>query len=794
MKCKREQEYLTTGKENGMKKRMMEVLAVLLSSMLAASAFAAPVNSQKKQETHTTGETDGSRIPKDEPVSTTGTAYGYQGSFDVDHASTEQVDQSEGEREISGAQMIFWEGPVIRNTGTSSLVVKDSLIRGETTAETVPLSGTMEGLLTSGDLRTTLAGGNSESIYVNSTIVSRNGGVLSAEEAQPAPEGGKELRIYAYGSEVIAMDGGYAACSDLFCNLYAFGSHFQSAEIGILSGTYGKVTIGNIEDGEKDPVLSKALTQTDKDKRSDKKLSSVIEGGRNALMIHSVNLPSYHEFEGYSEKQLPLLKTDVHVHGSILRTDLRLDKGVEYETQQKSYIDHTKGSVILIKSTNVDLSLDDCMLVPDLKGTGCLIQTVCSNDTQHMNAVPEGETYPGVNVAVKDSVMSGSIVHEDYQRDLFLTMTGSKLTGYMNEYDCAHWNEVSKAEGFPDYCKDAAYNTRHGIMASLQGGSSWIVTKESHLSRLDFTEDSKVIGLIFVDGVEQKHEPGRVYEGDVVVKPGTPKEEAATEHEHNWTKNGGSPAGCENDGVQVWKCTICGEEYKEPLKALGHKWTVSGKAADCIHDGKNVYTCERCGKSYTETVPATGHNWKLTSSIAAGCENWGQDVYTCSACGEVYYVDHAPLGHSWETVSYSSPTCGSDGWETDQCKVCGATKTETFAAYGHHWEYQYSQGADCDDEGYDVYMCTECGMMDYQNVVPALGHSYTVYPTPGYENIYHTFYCTNCSASYDEYHTVSSYYGYDEIYHYYYCPVCGKNVAQTHYGDPCACGHTGPVG
>ena len=117
-------------------------------------------------------EPDGSGIPKDEPVSTTGTAYGYTGAFDIDTASSEQVSLNEGEWDINDAQMIFWGGTAIQNAGTSSLVIRDSYVRGETAVETAPLSGPPGGLLVSGNIRTTLGVGNSESIYVNSTIVS----------------------------------------------------------------------------------------------------------------------------------------------------------------------------------------------------------------------------------------------------------------------------------------------------------------------------------------------------------------------------------------------------------------------------------------------------------------------------------------------------------------------------------------------------------------------------------------------------------------------------------------------
>ena len=37
---------------------------------------------------------------------------------------------------------------------------------------------------------------------------------------------------------------------------------------------------------------------------------------------------------------------------------LSLNKGVKYDEQKQAYIDHTAGSVILIKSTNTEITLD----------------------------------------------------------------------------------------------------------------------------------------------------------------------------------------------------------------------------------------------------------------------------------------------------------------------------------------------------------------------------------------------------------------------------------------------------
>ena len=411
------------------------------------------------------------------------------------NAST--ISLSTGERIIDGETIEAVDGSAIQHSGTSVVVVKNSSVTGTTTAETAPLTGNPGNLLVAGNIRTTLALGQSQAYYINSDITSQNWAALSTDGAVPAQaEGEKELSLYAYGTDAITTEGGYGAYSDLFCNLLSYGSLIQAAEIGIISGTYGKVTIGTIADGEADPAMAAYLTEADMALQADKTLGSTILGGRNAIMIHSVNLPPYWEYEGYSQEELPLYSTPVTVNGSTLQTDLAIDMGIAYDAQKQAYIDHTAGSVILVKSTNTVIDLVNSQIIPAEGGTGAILHTVYNNDTMFMNAVPDGEQYPGVVVNMTDMEVSGDVIHEDYQRDLYLNLNAATLTGAINDYDCAHWNEVAAAEGFTDYALDASYATTHGAYLTLENGSVWNVTAESTLAGLDVDATSTVNGTV----------------------------------------------------------------------------------------------------------------------------------------------------------------------------------------------------------------------------------------------------------------------------------------------------------
>ena len=464
------------------------------------------------------GEGSGDAYVASSEGSASTSPYGYSGSGS-DLTPSAPVNVADGELVVENQAILGVGSTAVNNIGTSSVVVRDSVIVGIDPEPTAPLSGLPGNLLVAGNIRATLALGQGHAYYINSTVLSSNWATLSTDGGVPAQaEGEEELSVYAYGTLARAIEGGYGTYSDLFCNVYIYGSELRSAELGIISGTYGTVTVGTIGDGEADENMAAHLTDADRDAQPDKSLGSVIAGGRNAIMIHSVNLPPYWEYEGYSQEEIPLYSAPIIVNGSTLCTDLDLNLGVKYDDQKQAYIDHTNGSVILIKSTNADIDITGSELIADPRGTGAIVQTVYNNDTMFMNAVPDGEQYPGIQVSLTAMDAVGDIIHEDYQRDLALTLTAASLVGAVKAYDCDHWNEVAAAEGFTDYALDASYATPHGARVELCDGASWIVAGESNLIGLTIGEGCTVTGSMTVDGVPTEPVPG-TYEGDIVITP-----------------------------------------------------------------------------------------------------------------------------------------------------------------------------------------------------------------------------------------------------------------------------------
>lgn len=83
---------------------------------------------------------------------------------------------------------------------------------------------------------------------------------------------------------------------------------------------------------------------------------------------------------------------------------------------------------------------------------------------------------------------------------------------------------------------------------------------------------------------------------------------------HAWETSVTKEADCENNGLAVHVCSLCGEDYSEILHALGHdEKTHAAQEITCEQDGWAEYvTCERDGCDYStyEYQKALGHKWE----------------------------------------------------------------------------------------------------------------------------------------------------------------------------------------
>lgn len=80
-----------------------------------------------------------------------------------------------------------------------------------------------------------------------------------------------------------------------------------------------------------------------------------------------------------------------------------------------------------------------------------------------------------------------------------------------------------------------------------------------------------------------------------------PPEDGEATHKHSWQITYQRQPSCEEDGIIVWTCSLCGKNYSEYPPALGHDWdngTVT-RPADGFTPAEITYTCKR-DASHTE--------------------------------------------------------------------------------------------------------------------------------------------------------------------------------------------------
>ena len=100
-------------------------------------------------------------------------------------------------------------------------------------------------------------------------------------------------------------------------------------------------------------------------------------------------------------------------------------------------------------------------------------------------------------------------------------------------------------------------------------------------------------------------------------------------------------ATCTETGLTEGKhCSVCDAVLvaQEVIPAKGHAWGAEQieTAATCEEDGLKVWTCTVCGETKEETIPATGHTWGAWVVIKEVTdEEDGLEERVCSVCGEV---------------------------------------------------------------------------------------------------------------------------------------------------------------
>ena len=212
--------------------------------------------------------------------------------------------------------------------------------------------------------------------------------------------------------------------------------------------------------------------------------------------------------------------------------------------------------------------------------------------------------------------------------------------------------------------------------------------------------------------------------------------ETIAKKEHTWVKQDNTPATCEKGGMEVEKCSVCGETKETQISdPLGHdygEWKVT-KEPTCTKYGTKKRICKRCNEYEIDVIDPTGHqHTKIIDQKKATCEEKGYsgDLY-CEDCRLIIQLGHdiAATGHTWDDGEITKePTQTATGIKTYTCKTCHKTRTETIPMLkGHHWDDgTVIKEPTCTESGEKIYHCTDEDCNEsYTEIIKATGHQHT---------------------------------------------------------------------
>ena len=230
------------------------------------------------------------------------------------------------------------------------------------------------------------------------------------------------------------------------------------------------------------------------------------------------------------------------------------------------------------------------------------------------------------------------------------------------------------------------------------------------------------------------------------------------------------PATCTEEGYTVYKCAVCGEDYKDEYTAHkgGHLWTVDGTQVRLGFDEN--------GDPIVYQLPAQSATCTEPGRVAADyCEDPTCELYlnynpassTEPPLGHDFTCDTADCQDCWK---YYAPTCAHRGyWAKAHCHRCGAQdpslSAEDYAFENavkidtetpkpaHVWdtEHPFTPGKDatCSEQGRTpVLRCVNCNGFTGGDYVAKLEHTNTVveFEATCQSPAMKVTYCTHCAT------------------------------------------------
>ena len=347
--------------------------------------------------------------------------------------------------------------------------------------------------------------GRSVTYLYNTAIVSHTWGAWSTDSARQG------LDFIAWRSLGLSQ-GGYGAYADTSCHVFLYGSTLTGSSDGIVASNNGEIYVTNSADETITTDLrafmgrtanARDLCWTDNSASADDIRESTITGGQAAVQFH---MPD----QGHSGARNQTQGTLYMRGGSLVTDESLIQGGIDGIA---AYNRHYAGACIVTKSANFSGVLDGTEMD---SWNGVLIHTMINSDS-NVNHIADGDSTIGSTVTFMNMDVTGDIIHDDYQRELYLTLDNTTLTGAVRCNGCDSWNALCESAFDGNYILDPdGYDTWWGVTLTLSGSSVWNVTDVSVVTDLIINDGAAVNGIITenADGTLTVSPAGKSASGD----------------------------------------------------------------------------------------------------------------------------------------------------------------------------------------------------------------------------------------------------------------------------------------
>lgn len=218
------------------------------------------------------------------------------------------------------------------------------------------------------------------------------------------------------------------------------------------------------------------------------------------------------------------------------------------------------------------------------------------------------------------------------------------------------------------------------------------------------------------------------------MDPTEPTAPDAPDHQHFYTEKV-TKATCTEDGYTTYTCE-CGEAYQGKVTpATGHSWGdwITVNEPTEASTGNAERTCSACGskdnKVLDKLIPNHTHSYTAKVTTKATCSKEGVKTFSCS-CGSAYTEAIAKTNHRYSQKEVW-PTCYAPGYMTYTCRDCGYSYKGSYKDIVDHSYCWETIPPTCTENGYTLFMCDYCLGYYYEDITPAIGHSFGNYSSNG---------------------------------------------------------------